>query len=46
MQVMQKHQKYFAIIDDNGKLLPYFIAVRVTLSEKLCLLFALDGLIR
>ncbi|CAI0446246.1 unnamed protein product [Linum tenue] len=25
--VMQKHQKYFAIIDDSGKLLPYFIAV-------------------
>ncbi|OMP07663.1 Glycine-tRNA ligase, alpha subunit [Corchorus olitorius] len=25
--VMQKHQKYFAITDDNGKLLPYFIAV-------------------
>lgn len=25
--VMQKHQKYFAIIDDNGRLLPYFIAV-------------------
>ncbi|GKU88509.1 hypothetical protein SLEP1_g2761 [Rubroshorea leprosula] len=25
--VMQKHQKYFAVIDDNGRLLPYFIAV-------------------
>ncbi|KAE8673537.1 Glycine--tRNA ligase 2 [Hibiscus syriacus] len=25
--VMQKHQKYFPITDDNGKLLPYFIAV-------------------
>ncbi|XP_022733665.1 glycine--tRNA ligase, chloroplastic/mitochondrial 2 isoform X4 [Durio zibethinus] len=25
--VMQKHQKYFAITDDNGKLLPYFVAV-------------------
>ncbi|XVF79751.1 hypothetical protein PTKIN_Ptkin15bG0014700 [Pterospermum kingtungense] len=25
--VMQKHQKYFAITDDNGKLLPFFIAV-------------------
>ncbi|CAN0921886.1 Glycine--tRNA ligase, chloroplastic/mitochondrial 2 [Linum grandiflorum] len=25
--VMQKHQKYFAITDDGGKLLPYFIAV-------------------
>ncbi|XVE76845.1 hypothetical protein DITRI_Ditri13aG0012800 [Diplodiscus trichospermus] len=25
--VMQKHQKYFAVTDDNGKLLPYFIAV-------------------
>ncbi|KAM3704324.1 hypothetical protein ACJW31_04G167700 [Castanea mollissima] len=25
--VMQKHQKYFAISDDTGRLLPYFIAV-------------------
>ncbi|KAJ8773051.1 hypothetical protein K2173_028228 [Erythroxylum novogranatense] len=25
--VMQKHQKYFAISDGHGKLLPYFIAV-------------------
>ncbi|KAK8615069.1 hypothetical protein V6N13_068855 [Hibiscus sabdariffa] len=25
--VMKKHQKYFPITDDNGKLLPYFIAV-------------------
>ncbi|OAY49428.1 glycine--tRNA ligase, chloroplastic/mitochondrial 2 [Manihot esculenta] len=25
--VMQKHQKYFAVVDDSGKLLPYFIAV-------------------
>ncbi|KAJ0112592.1 hypothetical protein Patl1_00101 [Pistacia atlantica] len=25
--VMQKHQKYFALTDDKGKLLPYFIAV-------------------
>lgn len=28
MQVMQKHQKYFAVSDNNGRLLPYFIAVR------------------
>lgn len=29
-QVMQKHQKYFAIVEKNsGKLLPYFVAVRV-----------------
>lgn len=27
MQVMQKHQKYFAITDDSGRLLPYFITV-------------------
>ncbi|XP_022733666.1 glycine--tRNA ligase, chloroplastic/mitochondrial 2 isoform X5 [Durio zibethinus] len=27
VMVMQKHQKYFAITDDNGKLLPYFVAV-------------------
>ncbi|PIA34526.1 hypothetical protein AQUCO_03700065v1 [Aquilegia coerulea] len=27
IMVMQKHQKYFSIRDDNGKLLPYFIAV-------------------
>ncbi|RDY10775.1 Glycine--tRNA ligase, chloroplastic/mitochondrial 2, partial [Mucuna pruriens] len=25
--VMQKHQKYFAICDANGRLLPYFVAV-------------------
>ncbi|XP_010544354.1 PREDICTED: glycine--tRNA ligase, chloroplastic/mitochondrial 2 [Tarenaya hassleriana] len=25
--VMQKHQKYFAVTDESGKLLPYFIAV-------------------
>ncbi|GMH14165.1 hypothetical protein Nepgr_016006 [Nepenthes gracilis] len=25
--VMQKHQKYFAVADDSGRLLPYFIAV-------------------
>ncbi|XP_037495831.1 glycine--tRNA ligase, chloroplastic/mitochondrial 2 isoform X1 [Jatropha curcas] len=25
--VMQKHQKYFAVIDGSGKLLPHFIAV-------------------
>uniref|UniRef100_A0A2P2LYC4 glycine--tRNA ligase n=1 Tax=Rhizophora mucronata TaxID=61149 RepID=A0A2P2LYC4_RHIMU len=25
--VMQKHQKYFALSDDSGRLLPYFIAV-------------------
>lgn len=28
MQVMQKHQKYFAVTDDSGRLLPYFITVR------------------
>ena len=26
--VMRKHQRYFALEDENGKLLPYFIAVR------------------
>ncbi|KAL8138841.1 hypothetical protein V2J09_004842 [Rumex salicifolius] len=25
--VMQKHQKYFAVADKNGKLLPYFVTV-------------------
>ncbi|KAK6918661.1 Glycine-tRNA ligase, beta subunit [Dillenia turbinata] len=25
--VMQKHQKYFAVTDDQGRLLPYFVAV-------------------
>ncbi|KAG6628540.1 glycine--tRNA ligase, chloroplastic/mitochondrial 2 isoform X1 [Carya illinoinensis] len=25
--VMQKHQKYFAVTDDSGRLLPYFITV-------------------
>ncbi|EPS68500.1 hypothetical protein M569_06268, partial [Genlisea aurea] len=27
IMVMQKHQKYFAITDHDGKLLPYFIAI-------------------
>ncbi|VFQ66320.1 unnamed protein product [Cuscuta campestris] len=27
MMVMQKHQKYFAVTNENGDLLPYFIAV-------------------
>ncbi|KAM7512185.1 hypothetical protein LguiB_011060 [Lonicera macranthoides] len=27
VMVMQKHQKYFALTDQNGKLLPYFISV-------------------
>ncbi|KAI8024644.1 hypothetical protein LOK49_LG02G00838 [Camellia lanceoleosa] len=27
IMVMQKHQKYFAITEEDGKLLPYFIAV-------------------
>ncbi|KAK6162658.1 hypothetical protein DH2020_002499 [Rehmannia glutinosa] len=27
IMVMQKHQKYFAVTDQDGKLLPYFIAV-------------------
>ncbi len=27
---MEKHQKYFPVIDDEGKLLPYFIAVNNT----------------
>lgn len=31
IQVMQKHQKYFGIADNSGRLLPYFIAVRLIL---------------
>ncbi|XP_009776244.1 glycine--tRNA ligase, chloroplastic/mitochondrial 2 isoform X2 [Nicotiana tabacum] len=27
IMVMQKHQRYFAMTDENGKLLPYFITV-------------------
>lgn len=27
IMVMQKHQKYFAMTDENGKLLPYFVTV-------------------
>ncbi|XAR63269.1 Glycine--tRNA ligase [Bertholletia excelsa] len=27
IMVMQKHQKYFAVTDEDGRLLPYFIAV-------------------
>ena len=26
--VMRKHQRYFPIVDDTGRLLPYFVAVR------------------
>ena len=37
--VMRDHQKYFAIEDANGKLLPYFLAVLNTESDP-------DGLIR
>src|SRR5712671_2033578 len=37
--VMRDHQKYFAIEDANGKLLPHFLAVLNTASET-------DGLIR
>lgn len=33
MQVMQKHQKYIAVRDENGSLLPYFIAVRHSLRS-------------
>lgn len=36
MQVMQKHQKYFSVRDENGKLLPYFIAVRHAFSNMFC----------
>ena len=25
---MKKHQRYFVIVDDDGKLMPYFIGVR------------------
>ncbi|KAM7277431.1 hypothetical protein ACFE04_019297 [Oxalis oulophora] len=33
--VMHKHQKYFAVTDDGGRLLPYFIAVaNGTINEK------------
>jgi len=28
---MRKHQKYFAVCDDKGKLIPYFVAVNNTL---------------
>lgn len=35
MQVMQKHQKYFALRDDTGRLLPYFIAVSFIWSAKM-----------
>jgi len=37
--VMRDHQKYFAIEDANGKLLPYFLAVLNTAEDS-------DGLIR
>jgi glycyl-tRNA synthetase beta chain len=37
--VMRDHQKYFAIEDANGKLLPHFLAVLNTAEDK-------DGLIR
>ena len=28
ISVMKKHQRYFVIVDDDGKLMPYFIGVR------------------
>ncbi|MCD6152762.1 MAG: glycine--tRNA ligase subunit beta [Syntrophobacterales bacterium] len=30
---MMKHQKYFPVIDDNGKLLPYFITINNTVTR-------------
>jgi glycyl-tRNA synthetase beta chain len=31
--VMKEHQKYFAVEDENGKLMPYFLAVMNTASD-------------
>ena len=31
--VMKEHQKYFAVEDEHGKLLPYFLAVMNTASD-------------
>lgn len=39
VQVMHKHQKYFALSDEDGRLLPYFIAVRDTYPFYLSLAF-------
>ncbi|KAF9623041.1 hypothetical protein IFM89_036022 [Coptis chinensis] len=33
IMVMQKHQKYFSIRDDDGRLLPYFIACRARYED-------------
>nr|GEY43810.1 glycine--tRNA ligase, chloroplastic/mitochondrial 2 isoform X1 [Tanacetum cinerariifolium] len=38
-EVMQKHQKYFALTDDKGNVLPYYIAV------KEFLIYGEDGLL-
>lgn len=32
---MREHQKYFAVIDENGRLMPYFIAVNNTRTKDL-----------
>lgn len=32
---MREHQKYFAVIDDSGKLMPHFISVNNTLAKDL-----------
>lgn len=40
MQVMQKHQKYFAMTDENGLLLPYFVTVS---DPNLCCIFGKLG---
>ena len=34
---MREHQKYFAVVDDAGKLMPYFIAVNNTRTKDLSL---------
>jgi glycyl-tRNA synthetase beta chain len=31
---MKEHQKYFSVVDDSGKIMPYFLAVNNTLSPK------------
>ncbi len=34
---MREHQKYFAVVDDNGKLLPAFVAVNNTRAKDMAL---------
>jgi glycyl-tRNA synthetase beta chain len=37
INAMREHQKYFAVVDNDNKLMPYFIAVNNTVARDLAL---------